>query len=194
MTAASPADDTDEVALMQAVAGGDRLAFARLMDLHGRFALALALRLTCNPADAEEVVQEAFLRVWKLAPSWRLGAGARVRTWLYRVVLNLCLDRRRRQPFLALDDVAEPPADDPDGLESLTGVQAAGLVRHVLADLPERQRVALALSYFDDLPASQAAAVMDVSVTAFEALLVRGRRGLRVALARRGLLRLADVL
>lgn len=199
MTAASPGDErtvdeTDEAALMQAIAAGDRTAFARLMDLHGRFALALAFRMTGNSADAEDVAQEAFLRVWKLAPDWRPGAGARVRTWLYRVVLNLCLDRGRRQPFLALDDVEEPPANEPDGLEALTGVQASTVVRQLLAELPDRQRAALALAYFDDLPASQAAVAMDLSVSAFEALLVRGRRGLRGAMARRGLKCLDDIL
>lgn len=194
MTAPPPVDDKDEAALMQAIAAGDRSAFARLMDLHGRFALSLALRMTNNPADAEDVAQEAFLRAWKLAPEWRPGTGARVRTWLYRVVLNLCLDRGRRAPFAALDDIEEPLADEPDGLEALTDRQAGTLVRALLADLPDRQRAALALAYFDDLPASQAAVAMDLSVTAFEALLVRGRRGLRAALARRGLTRLDDVL
>lgn len=199
MTAASPDAHTpdadgDEAALMRAIAGGDRAAFGRLMELHGRFALSLALRMTGNPADAEEIAQEAFLRAWKLAADWRPGAGARVRTWLYRVVLNLCLDRGRRQPFLPIEDIEEPPTSEPDGLEALTDVQAAATVRELLAELPERQRAALALAYFDDLPASQAARAMDLSVAAFEALLVRGRRGLRAGLARRGLIRLGDVL
>src|SRR5512145_1708496 len=194
MTAHQPPDETDEIALMRAVAAGDRTAFARLMEAHGAFALALAQRLCPSTADAEEVVQEAFLRAWKVAPDWRPGAGARFRTWLYRVVLNLCLDRGRRRPFLALDDIEEPAAAEPDGLARLSEAQAGALVRAVLNDLPDRQRAALALSYLDGLPASQAAAVMQVSVTAFEALLVRGRRGVRRALARRGLFKVGDVL
>lgn len=194
MTARPPSDDADEAALLQAAGRGDRDAFARLMALHGAFALSLAARLTPSAADAEEVAQEAFLRAWKVLPGWRSDSGARFRTWLYRVVLNLCLDRGRRRPFLALDDIEEPAAAEPDGLSHLGAAEATAMVHTVLAELPERQRAALALAYFDDLPAARAAEVMRVSVTAFEALLVRGRRGLRQALARRGLLRMDDVL
>lgn len=193
MTSAST-DPDDENRLMRAIADGDRAAFVRLMDLHGDFALTLAARLTNSAADAEEVAQEAFLRAWRQAPDWRPAAGARFRTWLYRVVVNLCLDRRRRQPFVPLDDIAEPEAPDPDGLTRMTEVEGTHLVLSALSELPDRQRAALALSYFDGLSAARAAETMGVSVTALEALLVRGRRGLREALARRGLFKVGDVL
>lgn len=193
MTSAS-IDPDEENRLMRAIADGDRAAFARLMDVHGSFALTLAARLTNSAADAEEVAQEAFLRAWRQAPDWRPAAGARFRTWLYRVVINLCLDRRRRQPFVPLDDIAEPEAPDPDGLTRMTEVEGSHLVRSALSELPDRQRAALALSYFDGLSAARAAETMGVSVTALEALLVRGRRGLREALARRGLFKVGDVL
>lgn len=193
MTATLPSPE-EENRLMRAIADGDRAAFLRLMDLHGSFALALAARLTNSAADAEEVAQEAFLRAWRQAPDWRPAAGARFRTWLYRVVVNLCLDRRRRQPFVPLDDIAEPQAPDPDGLTRMTEVEGSHLVRSALSELPDRQRAALALSYFDGLSAARAAEAMGVSVTALEALLVRGRRGLRAALARRGLFKVGDVL
>ena len=193
MTSAS-IDPDEENRLMRAIADGDRAAFVRLMEVHGSFALTLAARLTNSAADAEEVAQEAFLRAWRQAPDWRPAAGARFRTWLYRVVINLCLDRRRRQPFLALDDIAEPEAPDPDGLTRMTEVEGTHLVRSALSELPDRQRTALALSYFDGLSAARAAETMGVSVTALEALLVRGRRGLREALARRGLFKVGDVL
>lgn len=164
------------------------------MALHASFALTLALRMTGNPADADEVVQEAFLRVWNVAPRWRPDSGARFRTWLYRVVLNLCLDRGRRAPFVPLEDVAEPEDPLPSALDHLSGGEARGVVADMLAALPERQRAALALCYLDDLSAPQAAKVMRLSVSALEALLVRGRRGLRKALARRGFSRLNDLL
>lgn len=193
MTAIPPPPD-EENRLMRAIAEGDRGAFARLMDSHGTFALALAARLSNSTADAEEVVQEAFLRAWRMAPAWRPAAGARFRTWLYRVVLNLCLDRRRRQPFLPLDDIAEPPSPDPDGLVLMAEAEGAQVLRAALAELPDRQRSVLALSYFEGYSAAQTAEIMGVSVVAVEALLVRGRRGVRAALARRGLFKVGDVL
>jgi RNA polymerase sigma factor, sigma-70 family len=186
--------DEDDTHLLQAAGRGDRRAFAGLMAAHGAFALSLATRMTGNAADADEVVQEAFLRAWKMAPDWRPDSGARFRTWLYRVVLNLCLDRGRRAPFLPMEDVAEPEDPAPSELERLSGAEARRVVADLLAKLPERQRAALALCYLDDLTASQAAQVMGLSLSALEALLVRGRRGLRKGLAWRGFSRFDDIL
>lgn len=194
MSAPSASTDDSDNDLLRAIGHGDRQAFARLMALHLSYALTLALRMTGNAADAEEVVQEAFLRVWTVAPRWRADSGARFRTWLYRVVLNLCLDRGRRAPFLPIEDVAEPEDPMPLALERLSGNQARIVVAQLLAALPERQRAALALCYLEDMSAPQAAQVMKLSVSALEALLVRGRRGLRKGLARRGFSRLGDLL
>lgn len=194
MTSPGCRTDDDDNAMLWAIGRGDRRVFADLMAAHGSFALSLATRMTGNAADADEVVQEAFLRVWKMAPDWRPDSGARFRTWLYRVVLNLCLDRSRRAPFLPIEDVAEPEDPAPSELERLSGTEARQVVAELLAKLPERQRAALALCYLDDLTASQAAQIMGLSLSALEALLVRGRRGLRKGLAWRGFARLDDII
>ena len=86
--------------LMARVARGDQLAFRLLSRRHARAALALARRIVGNDAIAEELVQEAFLRVWVNAPRWRPQAA--FRTWLYRIVINLCLNETRRPHALPL--------------------------------------------------------------------------------------------
>jgi RNA polymerase sigma factor, sigma-70 family len=164
------------------------------MERHGPLAMALALRMTGTHQDAEEVAQEAFLRVWSAAARWNPEGGARFTTWLYRVVMNLCLDRRRRAPMLAIDEVAEPADPGPGGLEAYGRHQAHGLVAEALAALPERQRAAVSLCYFGEISCQDAADCLEISLSALESLLVRGRRALRDHFARRGLDKMGDVL
>lgn len=184
----------DDQPLLLAIGRGDHEAFRILMERHGALALALAIRVTGSRQDGEEVVQEAFLRVWSAAARWDPQGGARFRTWLYRVVLNLCLDRKRRAPMLPIDEIAEPADGSPTGLEQYTGQQARSLVAAALASLPERQRAAMSLCYFGEVSGQEAADSLDISLSALESLLVRGRRALRDFFARRGLDNMGDVL
>src|SRR5262249_16485773 len=133
-----------------------------------------------NDADAEEIVQEAFLRLWINAPRWRPTAA--FRTWFYRVVVNLCLNRKRRAPFAALDDIPEPSDPGTDPVRALEEQQTEKLLAAAIAALPDRQRAALVLTYREGLPNSETAAVLGTSVSGVETLLVRARRSLRKAL------------
>jgi RNA polymerase sigma-70 factor (ECF subfamily) len=166
--------------LMARIAGADARAFEVLVARHADRTFGLASRITRNAADADEVVQEAMLRVWSNAPRWRPQAA--FRTWLYRVVINLCLDRRRHAPFAALDAAGDPPDDAPDAAARVEVGETARLVAAGLDALPERQRVALVLTYYEELSNADAAAVMATSVSGIEALLVRAKRALRQSL------------
>jgi len=172
-------DDSDE-ALMARVARGDQAAFRELSRRHVPAMLALARRILGNAADAEDVAQEAMLRVWINAPRWRPLAA--VRTWIARVVVNLCLDRKRRAPWVALEAAGEI-ADPSPGAEQ--GIEASELDRQVaaaVAKLPARQRAAVALTYNEGMSNAQVAEILDTSVSAVETLLVRARQSLRQAL------------
>jgi len=143
---------------------------------------ALAYRMLNDAAEAEDVVQEVFMRVWKQAPTWQPGT-ARFDTWMHRVALNLCYDRLRRRREIPTE--APPEQTDP-GPSPDRGLEAEGTSRRVaqaLAALPERQREAIVLCHYQDLGNIEAAAVMGVTVEALESLLGRGRRALRAALA-----------
>lgn len=167
----------DEV-LMTRVGQGDQPAFQVLVQRHLQRSLDLARRMTASASDAEEVAQEAFLRVWTTASRWR-PEGAAFRTWLYRIVVNLCLDRARRKPFAPLEDAGDPHDPSPDALARLERAETKRRVGAAIALLPDRQRAALVLSYFDGLSNAEAAMVLGVSVSGLEALLVRARRALR---------------
>ncbi|CAA7612235.1 RNA polymerase sigma factor [Candidatus Terasakiella magnetica] len=184
-----PGDDH----LLHAISGGDREAFKRLMTRHARPMLALATRITRNADDADEIVQEVFLKVWATASKWRPDGKAKFATWLYRVVLNACLDRGRRKSFSPLEDAGDPPDPAPAGLDVAMARQRDGVLAEIMGEMPPRQRQALSLYYFSDLSAPQAADVLDLSVSALEALLVRGKRTLKAALLRRGVMGIGDL-
>ena len=114
------------------------------------------------------------------AARWRPTAA--FKTWLYRVLVNLCLDRRRRRTHTALDAIAEPADDSPDATASIEATETARLVAAAIAELPERQRAALVLSYYEGLSNAECATVLDATVAGVEALLVRARRALRARL------------
>lgn len=166
--------------LMTAVAEGDERAFARLVEAETpkllRFARTL---LTASPAEAEEVVQEALLRLWKLAPDWQ--PNARVGTWLHQVVYRLCIDAiRRRRPSVDIGTMETEIEDDgplPDA--RLIRDDEVTMVQSAIALLPERQRTALTLCHFQDLGQAEASAVMGIGESAYESLLARARRRLR---------------
>lgn len=150
----------------------DRLVSAKLPRM-----LALARRMLGDAAEAEDVAQEVFLRVWQGAGGWKAG-GARFDTWMHRVALNLCYDRLRRRMRVA----AEPPEridETPGADQGLIARDTGRRVEEALQALPPRQREALVLCHYQELSNIDAAALMDVSVDALESLLARGRRGLR---------------
>lgn len=176
--------DENDAALMARIATGDRKAFQRFARRYGARCLATARRVLRNRSDAEEVVQEALLRVWEHAAEWR-GSTAQVTTWLHRIIVNLAIDRtRKRAPvFVPVDQgpVMIDPA--PSAHLVLEGRELETRIASEIPELPQRQRAALSLCYFEGLSCAEAARAMNISVSAMEALLVRARRTLRDRLA-----------
>lgn len=169
--------------LVAAVAKGDGAACGLLMERHLGRTVALARRMMGNQADAEEVTQEVFLRVWTHADRWEPGR-AQFSTWLHRVATNLCLDRLRRQRgTVDIDEMPNLVSEEPGPDRRLEADQLAARVEAALQQLPERQRAAIALSHYQGLSNTETAEILEVSVEAVESLLSRGRRQLRVLLA-----------
>jgi RNA polymerase sigma-70 factor (ECF subfamily) len=183
-------DDT----LMLRVAEGNAIAFETLVRRNMRRALAIAQGVTGNANDADEIAQEAFMRVWQHAQGWDPGR-ARFTTWLHRIVLNLCLDRRRKPGWLPIDVIGELPDH---GLETAPEKIARAEHREVVARamdrIPQRQRAAVTLFYFEGMSGHAAAEIMGVTVAAFEQLLLRARRAVKAELAAAGFLNGGELL
>jgi len=172
-------DDSDE-ALMARVAKGDQAAFRLLARRHLPAMAGLARRILGNAAEAEDVAQEAMVRVWTHAPRWQPLAA--FRTWLTRVVVNLCLDRKRRAPMLELEAAGEVADPTPGAGEQAEADERDRFLAEAIERLPARQRTAIVLTYREGMSNAQVADSLGTSVSAVETLLVRGKQNLRRAL------------
>jgi RNA polymerase sigma-70 factor (ECF subfamily) len=173
-------DGANDLALMGRVAKGDEAAYRLLSRRHVPAMLGLARRILGNAADAEDVVQEAMLRVWTHAPRWEPLAA--FRTWLTRIVVNLCLDRKRKAPWVDLEAAGEIADPAPNAGDEAERNERDRLVDQAIAQLPDRQRTAIVLTYGEGMSNAEVAEVMGTTVSAVETLLVRGKQGLRRAL------------
>lgn len=171
---------TDEE-LMARVQRRDQEAFTRLLDRHLVGLRKFLLRMTGNAADADEVSQEAFLRIWSHAGRWQPDR-VKFATWLYRIARNLAIDRHRKNRETTDDDVTMIVDDSPDTAHLIDSDRRQRLLRGAVARLPERQRTALVLCHFDGMSNHDAAAVLEVTVEALESLLSRARRTLKSTL------------
>lgn len=170
-------EPTDE-ALMGRVATGDRTAFGMLVRRHALRYRALAFRYLDDVARAEDLVQEAFTKIWTHADRFD-STKARFTTWFHRIVVNRCLDEKRRRKVDQLPETFDE-ADDRPNAEALLGEESGKAQLHAaLTRLPDRQRIAVTLSYFDGLSNIEAAEAMEMNLKAYESLLVRSRAKLR---------------
>ena len=160
--------------------GGDAAAARLLVDKYLGRLVGFAHRLLSDHAEAEDVAQEAFLRLWRQAPRWR--SEAPVIHWLNKVAYNLCMDRLRRRPPLALDDVPEPPDPANDPARTAYQAEIGRQVQAAVDVLPERQKAAIILTHGQGFGNKEVAEIMEIIVEAVESLLGRGRRALRAAL------------
>lgn len=174
-------------ALLARYAKGDNAAARELARRLLPRLMGVAQLMLSDVAEAEDVVQETMLRLWKIAPDWQEGE-AQVSTWAYRVAMNLCTDRLRKRRFVSdtpLDAMPDPADASQDVEDRMQDDARARALHHAIADLPERQRAAMVLRHFEGLSNPEIAAIMDIGVEAVESLTSRGRRTLKQALADR---------
>ena len=164
-------------ALLAAFAKGDRGAAQQLTEQLMPKIHAHAYYRLGNIADAEDVTQEAFLKLWKIAPSWKQDK-AQVSTWLYRVVNNLCKDRYRRATLEGMHSVEEPTNETQSSSSKIEEELRQKALYTAMSILPESQRLAVQLRHIDELTNPQIAEIMELSVEAVESLTARGKRKL----------------
>ena len=168
----------DDARLLAWSADGDRRAFDVVVVRHGAYALRVATRILRDPAAAEDVVQEAFVRAWSQAHRFD-PKRARLTTWLYRIVANLCIDQRRRARPEQLPDALDPVDPAAGACELLEASERNDALTRALTALPERQRAAMTLVYDEGLSGAEAAKVLELTPKAVERLLARARAFLR---------------
>jgi RNA polymerase sigma-70 factor (ECF subfamily) len=175
-------NDISDDALLVLYANGDAPAARALTARLAPKAFGHAYRVLNDRAEAEDVVQESMLRLWRIASEWRQGE-AKVSTWLFRVVANLCTDRLRKRRSVDIDSVPEPEDPAIGAEQSLQEAARAGALQTALDGLPERQRQAVILRHIEGLGNPEIAEIMDISPRAVESLTARGKKALAEALA-----------
>ena len=176
--------DSDQE-LMQRIGQGDRDACRVLVERHLNRILAFAERTLGNRSEAEEVTQEVFTRVWLHASRWK-PTEARVTSWLFRITMNLCLNRIAKHRETTLEGRAEPASTQPQPGNAAAEKELSWHVNRALQELPEKQRIAINLCHYEGWKNREAAEIMNLSLEAVESLLARGRRGLKEKLSKIG--------
>ena len=169
----------DDESLIRQIQQGNHEAFAAMVNRHSNRFYRIAYRLVFNKGDAEDMVQEAFLRLWARPQLWNPGKQAKFTTWFYKVVINLCLDLNKKKKPQELPEDIEL-ADRKPGQDALLGIhQEQALIDGFIKELPERQQLALNLCFYEGLSNKEAAEILGVKVKALQSLIMRAKTTLK---------------
>ena len=178
-SSAEPVPADDDARLMERISKGDSLAFAALVQRHTTRFYRVAYRFTGNRTEAEDMVQEAFLKLWERPLMWQVDRNTAFTTWFYRIVVNLCLDyKKKKKPLPLLDDswvVDERKTHE----ETMVHEQKQLWLEAQIAALPERQGTALNLCFYEELSNKDAAQIMGIRLKALQSLLMRAKMTLK---------------
>lgn len=184
-SASAPEAAESDSALMRRVAVGDARALELVSQRHTPMLFALAWRMLGDAAEAEDVVQEVISRCWVNAASWT-PVGGGLGGWLRRIATNLCLDAKRKSRRISGEPVPERADGSPLADALIDADRQRAAVKAAMLALPERQRAAVVLTYYEGVSNAEAAATLGVHVKALESLLVRARQGLAKSLSAQG--------
>ncbi len=177
--AAEPRSDETDEELLAEIAAGNRRAFKQLADRHTARLLRLAWRYAGQAANAEDIVQEALVRIWQRAGQWDGVRGAG-KSWIDRIVINLCFDQGRRLvPAVGVEALDGHPDQQIDPHTEFSGKQLQQAIIDAIHTLPDRQRAALSLCFGRETDCAEGARILGLSISAMESLLQRGRRSVR---------------
>ena len=173
-----------DAALLEASSRRVQGAFTVLVSRYYKDVYRVVWRVSGGHADTEDITQETFMRLW--AKPDQLREAKALKGWLLRVASNLVMDRFRQKPMQDLE-AAEAVADGAASAEEQLGLAfVSKAVDAAIAQLPDRQKLALTLVHFEQMSNISAAAAMGISVDALESLLARARRGLKELLGPQG--------
>lgn len=178
-----------DVALMRRVREGDFTAFEQLVEIHQRSIVGTVAKMLGSPSEAEDIAQQVFLRVWKSAA--RYEPQAKFTTWLFTITRNLVFNevrRRQRKPTVSVQEREEATRlvlEDAQGVspaDELLHAELEAAVDRAIEALPEKQRLAVILRRYEDMPYEEIGAVLSMSVPAVKSLLFRARTELKQSL------------
>lgn len=182
-------NDMPDESLMDFIRGGNLTAFDTLVARHHRRFYAMTYRWVMHQQDAEDIVQDAFMKLWSGKARWKSGRKAQFTTWFYRILYNQAMDRLRSRKRALAELADDIPSGEANAEEQEIAHQEQKALREALCMLPESQRIAVNLFYFEQMPQKHIAQTLGISLKAVESLLSRAKTSLRermVAYAKAG--------
>jgi RNA polymerase sigma-70 factor (ECF subfamily) len=170
-------DDWSDERLMESCGAGRHDAFEILVRRHQSAVHSMILRFTSRSADAEDLSQEVFLSCYRAAPAYR--PEARFKTWLYRIVVNACLNYRKKVRPRLVEGLDSRPGPTPPPDQAAASAEACDSIEEAVQSLPENQRMALLLSRFEGFSYREIAQIMGATLPAVESYLHRAYETLR---------------
>jgi RNA polymerase sigma-70 factor (ECF subfamily) len=180
-----------DVELMGKVGAGDIRAFEELVERHQRAVIGTVAKMLGNASDAEDIAQQVFVRIWKSAV--RYEAQAKFTTWLFTITRNLVFNevrRRQRKPTVSVDEREETTHRTVEDLQAVSTddemlqTELEEAIDRAIQGLPDKQRMAVVLRRYEEMPYEEIAAVLEMSIPAVKSLLFRARAHLKEALQR----------
>ncbi|MGB0720490.1 MAG: RNA polymerase sigma factor [Bdellovibrionales bacterium] len=170
----------DDEGLVARVCEGDHRAFAALVERHTQMFFSAAYRVCASVQEAEDIVQDAFLKLWSRPQAFDPAKGVKFTTWFYRVVTNVAIDAARKKKPHTGTDVIDFMADQGAMADDvLIADEDQAALEAAIQDLPERQKLALNLCFYEGLSNKDAAEVLGVGVKALESLIMRAKTTLK---------------
>ncbi len=169
----------DDEFLIRLIQEGRHDAFAEIVNRHSKRFYSIAYRFIFNKDDAEDIVQEAFIKLWEKRVKWNPDKEAKFTTWFYKVIVNLCIDHnRKKKPVPLSEDM--PIVDEQQGHEALIQEkQKQVMLERFIQELPERQQLALNLCFYEGISNQEAAKIMGVNLKALQSLIMRAKMTLK---------------
>lgn len=168
----------EDICLLKQIQKGDSQAFAKLVEKHNLNFYKLAYNILTNREEAEDIVQDCFLKLWQKPELWDAKKQSKFTTWFYRIIVNRCLDHHKRKKAIPLEEGYE--------IEASTDIEAEAhkkqiqkMIQKLLLEIPERQMLALCLSFYQGLSNKESAEILGINIKALESLLVRARANLK---------------
>ncbi|WP_417821432.1 sigma-70 family RNA polymerase sigma factor [Terasakiella sp.] len=178
--------------LLDRMAIGDQEAFHSLIQRHLPYVLKTAERMIMDSHGAEDIAQEVMIKLWHKAATWNQKGSAQLKTWLYRVTVNLCIDKFRQTKHIPIEQIDILPSCQKDALSHIHEKQLQEIIQNLFFELTNQQRVVIVLSYYEGLNAPQISEILDLTPGAVTALLHRARHALKARLTDLGIEGWAD--
>lgn len=172
-------DDLDDQSLISLAKSGNKAAYRSLTQRYKQKIWRLAISILKDEQEAEDATQEVFLSLWQSLSKWEENGKAKFSTWLYRVSFNKCIDIKRSKKEITSDDNTPEKAMNADAHDNVLRGQVAEKIAGLMKALPEAQRIAILLYYYEELSVNEISSHMDTSEQGVRSLLKRGKKTLR---------------